>query len=344
MKGLPAGVATVLLALSMTGCPEFRILVDGRIDPATGSVYYRDSNLVVPGGLKAYGNAFIKFRNKKGGDGAFGFVSSPFDLWAPFRWEASTATYDPKSNGPGTGIACTELDVRGSSPLEFYAICARKESGGYTCWVAKAGTSVVAQVFLSATGIAKMAVEHDGENLVFMVKKPSDPAWTTITTIPHSQTAAFVPSIGFAQAPAGAQADFDDLRIVSNGPLPGGASQEQVLARVVIDAVSPLGNAVRALDDGGIDLTAAGGFLEDAIAQLPAAETTVAAGAAGLANPEAGAAAVKRIRSARKDTEKAAKLYEKGKSFKPIAVALQKAMGDAFGAAQSLDPHTLPGQ
>jgi hypothetical protein len=337
-------LAVALAAAVLPGCSLFYQLRDGDLRTGVGYVTYGGSSLVPPDALKAPGNSFVSMENRKGGPGAYGFVSSPFDLWAPFRWELSVGQFDSDSEGSGTGFACTELDVRGSSPLEFYALCTRKDPAGYTCWVAKPGVSVVAQVVLTATGIVQMAVEHTGTELVFSVKRPGDESWTTITTIPHTQVAALVPSIGFAQAPERAQIDFDDLRIVFNGPLPEGATANQVLARAVMDAGMPLAVAARSIDGGiGYGLGTAADSLEEAIAALAAAETTVANGAATLADPKAGTKAAKLVKAARKAAEKAGRTFEKGGSRRAVSTALQKAMADVFMATQLLDPHTLPG-
>ncbi|MCK6482024.1 MAG: hypothetical protein HUU06_03995 [Planctomycetaceae bacterium] len=326
------------LAPVLAGCSRQS---DGPVFNGFGISIFASSDLVPPGSLKSPGNAYITLENRQGGAGAYGFVTSPFDLWAPFRWEVKGGQIEPGSPGPGTGFFCTELDVRGSSPLEFYALCAQKNGGGYQCWLSRAGVGNTGITQVNATGMVEFAVEHTGTNLLFQVKKPSDPKWTTIATVPHTQGEALVPSIGFAQAPALAQADFDNPRVVFNGPLPGGSDAERVLARVVMDAGMPVSEAARDVDLG--DLEEAADHLEDAAAALAAAATAVDAGKGDLIDPKAGAKAAKKVKAAVKGIGKVGKSFEKGKTYKSVALGILKVLRDVHDAMQLLDPHGLPG-
>ncbi|NUN51938.1 MAG: hypothetical protein HUU06_03990, partial [Planctomycetaceae bacterium] len=287
MRGLRRLASGPSLALALAVAPLLAACapVDGSASVEVGSYKFGSgSRLVAPGSLKTEGNVIIRIVNRRGGAGAYGFVTSPFDLHAPFRWEVTGGVLDPESPGPGTGFFCTELDVRDSSPLEFYALCAQANAGGYLCWVSRAGAGNAGVTQFNSTTAVDLAVEHDGDTLHFQVKRPADGEYTTIFSLAHTQGEALVPSVGFAQAPAGAEADFDNPRVVFNGPLPGGSDAERVLARAVMDAGMPVSEAAHAVDRG--DLEEAAGHMEDAAAALAAAAAAVDAGKGDLADPK----------------------------------------------------------
>ncbi len=286
-------------------------------------------------------DSMVSVRNG-GATAGFGFQSSPFDLHPPFRWEVTAGRLDPASAGATGGFFCTELDARGSSPLEFYALCAEPFGDGYRAWVSARGTGLLNVTTFPATAALDLAVEHDGAVLRFYVRPSGPGEYVELTTLEPASAAPLLPSVGVAQLPPGGQFDFDNHRIVTNGPLPPGATQAQVLARDIADAGLPLTHSAHDLDRG-LDPTAVAAELSDAAAALADSEATLAAATSTADDPAAVKKARKQVRAARKAAGKAASLVSRGRPAKSVAKTLQKGARAVFSAALLVDPRPLPG-
>lgn len=270
-----------------------------------------------------------------------GFQSLPFDLWAPFRWEVTAGRLDAATPGPGTGFFCTELDVRGSSPLEFYALCAQPSGDGYTAWVSRRGENFVGTLDIPSSVALDLAVEHDGTTMTFRARAAGVGEFQTVASLEQAPTAPFMPSLGAAQLPLGAGVDFDDFRIASNGPLPVAASAEAVLARGLADAGGPLVDAAHSLRGP----TAPPGVAVEfalAAAALREAEEDLLEEAAGLSDPGAAKRSAKLVRASWKAASKAGAVLQKGKPPRSAMKSAFKAVLALTRAVQAIDPHTFP--
>jgi hypothetical protein len=267
----------------------------------------------------------------------------PFDLHPPFRWEVRAGRIRPDSAGAMTCFFCTELDVRGSSPLEFYALCAQPSGDGYQVWVARAGENLLGLTTIAGTAALDFAVSHDGETMTFEARPAGEGEYQEIHSLAHAATAALNPAIGGALLPNGARVDFAAFRVASNGPLPGGASPEETHARALLDAGVPLADGFHAVDSFPVDPDAGESFAAAAEA-LAEASDALKADAAGLADPKAARRAAKAARGAAAAARKAASLVAKGKSDHSVAKAGLKGLILHWMAVQGTDPHALPGK
>jgi hypothetical protein len=275
-----------------------------------------------------------------GGAGSYSVLALPFDLHPPFRWEVTAGAVTPGGPGPGAGFFCTELDTRGSSPLDFFALCAQASGDGFQVWVARAGENLIGLTTIPSASALDLAVAHDGDAMTFFARPTGAETFQEITAFPHDPYAALFPAIGASGLPSGAQVDFAAFRAVENGPSPEGTPTEALFARTFAEPAATLVSAFFSLSGPPLaapvtdDLAAVAVDLGEAAAELKAA-------APDLDDPTAALRAAKSAKAAGKLAAKAAKLAVKEKPIPSVGKVAWKAVQTVVRAVQEIDPHSL---
>lgn len=211
---------------------------------------------------------YLAFRAKKKKTGATGFIQLSRDLWKPFRFEVTGGFINSAKTSDIEGFFCTELDVRGSDPLQFYTICANPVNNGMQVFVSS-HTGTLGQLFFAGALIVDFAFDHDGSNLVFLAKPHGDLNYQTVATLPMStQNSPLLPSVGVNGFSDGAEVGFDHFRVVSNGIAPSELSSQQIAARDLWDAVDFASEALDALDGIAPDMQAVSSGLANTLIML----------------------------------------------------------------------------
>ncbi len=93
-------------------------------------------------------------------DAGYIFKTLGRDLFGPFETRFQVGSFD-FYNTDDTGSACVEFDVKGSSPLQFYAVCGRRINGGVQVF-AQSNTGAQGNLFLAGSNVAQVIVTYSG--------------------------------------------------------------------------------------------------------------------------------------------------------------------------------------
>lgn len=192
---------------------------------------------------------YLAFRAKKKKTNAFGFVQAGRDLWAPFRFEATGGFINSAKVGGVDGFFCLELDGRNTNPLEFYALCAQPINNGLLVFAARNGNSNLGQIFFQGATVVDLAIEHEGQNLKYLVREHGTDPWQQVAQISFlNLTVPLLPSVGVSNFKDGAEVGFDHFRVVNNGDAPNPLTPAQTAARELWNAVDKIAEAMEAVD------------------------------------------------------------------------------------------------
>jgi primosomal protein N'' len=137
------------------------------------------------------------------------------DLFGPFDTHFQVGAFDPDRT-EDTGSACIEFDLKGSSPLEFVAICGRRISGGVQIFVQTHDGAAGIQFFAGAQ-VVQVLVTYSGTQ--FVVKAAAgqfapDEVMTTVATVNYEQgETALVAGMGASGLTKGAEIGIDEVYI-----------------------------------------------------------------------------------------------------------------------------------
>lgn len=280
---------------------------------------------------KRFSERYLAVRGKRGVQDASGLMRVPGELWGPFRVEVTVWVLgdreDPAVQRAEGGL---EVDVRGSSPAQWWAVRTRRTSTGLTAWVTSHAGGVLGSVDFEASQ-ADLAVEFDGAKLRLLARErllTQETQFVELASVDHAQTLPMNPGLSVAGVDAGITLGFDDADVVFNGepPVPRDGPHQ---------AVQDLAEAADAILDahGAIDGIFPGDPA-DAVAPLTAA-------AAELAAVRAYAASL----PAKKKTPRQRALAAVGKAEKSVAKAravLAKKGQDGIGSASKHLLKALP--
>jgi hypothetical protein len=337
------GAAGARVVLGMTGVLALAVVVGapcscGPDVDAQGVVLSFDTHAPAVPGDAAGKDRYLAMRAKKSAVGGFACVQVGRELWAPFRWEVTAGVYDSEHDNVSPGSFGTELDVRGSDPLQFFAFRVKPVTQP------RAGLHVQVESHLSpnhgdldlagATGV-DLAIEHDGTNLVFTVRETGTSPWLLLGAIPLDQRAALLPSLEVSNLGHGAEVGFECARVVANGPSPLTLLPEQQAARDLWDhAVDDALEALYAMDGNAPDLAAvtedlaaALDGLHDCAADVQALEPTKSAKKAAAA-----------LQLAQAKLAKASQQLKQNKPQLKILKSIGAALDASCEAAAWLDP------
>lgn len=279
------------------------------------------------------GDHYLAVTGKRKGSGNLFWRQIDRDLWPPFRWECRAGKFDPASEGDG--VACLEIDVRGTSPPEFFSVCVEPvESGAHVFATSERGVAL-GQRLLSGADVVDLAIEHDGQTITFLARPEGEGSYQTIaTTVMGAPAKAFIPSLLVTRQSKGEELGFDLMRVTQNGSAPGEVSPRKDAANSVFLSVDALAEAVYALDTPSSDRASAATFVADALAGLDTAALSV--GALGKAKPVSKAA--RSLKQARKKLAAAGGALSGGGADADVAKLLAKSMVKLFDAVRHLDP------
>ena len=137
------------------------------------------------------------------------------DLFGPFDTHFQVGAFDPDRE-EDTGSACIEFDLKGSSPLQFVAICGRRISGGVQVFV-QTHNGAAGNQFFNGARVVQVLVSYSGTQ--FVVKAAAgqfapDEVMTTVATVNYEQgETALVAGMGASGLTKGAEIGIDEVYI-----------------------------------------------------------------------------------------------------------------------------------
>lgn len=281
--------------------------------------------------------AFVGTRNPKPGKPVYGFCQLPRDLWAPFQWDVSAGLFKAgMADRVAPGFFCTELDVRDSDPLEFYALCAQPYAGGLNAFASSHEGHLGGYFFAGATEL-DFSIVADVGSLTFLARPSGTKDYVQVAHVPFFlQTGPLLPSIGVSGIKKKGEVGFDHFTVVSNGASPDPLSAEQEIVKTIWDAIDDQVAALELIDGTTPDFDTAATLVQDSMDTLDDALTDLDA----LPDSAAKRKATKRLKAARRQKKKALKKVEAEnvtKSFK----LLQKALRKEIEATIDLEPFSV---
>lgn len=322
--------------LRLTACAPLAVLLGAvgcaaKADLAKTRVARGEKKFAFDTAMVAHDYYLALQSKKKAAGSAFGFVQVALDLWGPFRWEVSAGLRDPdKTAGLANGFFCTELDVRGSDPLEFYALCARPISGGLQVFASTHQGNQGSTFFAGATEV-DLAVEHTGTGLRFEARPSGGGAYTTVAVVAMgAQTASLLPSIGVSGVAHPAEVAFDHFALPTNGAPPGGLTTKDEAENAAWSALLATFAAEKSLEDG--DAASAG-------TQLGQARASIEAGlvAAKQLGGKTKKKTVARLKGARTKIDKLIAKVDGGKTVDQVIDLFESLAGKLLATTAGLD-------
>ncbi len=291
-----------------------------------------------PAAATAPVDRYVFMRAQKKAQGGFAFALLPRDLWGPFRWELTAGLFDPAHANVGPGFFCTELDARGTNPLQFYALCVQPVPGGLLVFVSS-HLGNHGQLFLAGATIVDLAVEHDGTNLLFQVREAGTPDYALVAQVPlDPQPFPLLPSIGVSNVGQGAEAGFDNFRVPFNGVSPVALTPEQAVVRLIWDdAVDDEVAALFLLDGPTPDAAAARANLVEAQGGLDG----ILVAAQALTPTKAVKKAIGKLQAAQGKVKAAIAAIDAGKPETKSINKIGKAIDAEVDAAGLFEPFSL---
>lgn len=138
------------------------------------------------------------------------------ELFGPFEVKFQVGAFDPAAalNPVDTGSACVELDLGGSDPLQFLAVCGRRVDGGVQVF-AQTHLGAVGSIFFDGVRTAQVRIVYDGVNFVCSAGSGAGaPDFILQTfavgTLVQGET-PLIPGIGASGLTKGAEIGLDEI-------------------------------------------------------------------------------------------------------------------------------------
>jgi hypothetical protein len=283
-------------------------------------------------------NRYLAIQADKGPAPSSFTIPVPRDLRPPFRVQLTAGSFDPAlADGLEDGVFGIGVEVEGVDPREFHELRATFVEGGLEVRAATHEGEPGAVVSLPGAGIADLAVEHDGTDLVLSARPRSEGPFQEVARIAFPATERTMrPYIHVSGIRNGAVVGFDDPVVENGSSDPGGEAEVRELLWLALEHEVLATADLDAGDTGpgpGASLGEAAAKLSEAYAKTEA----LLAGAAKKKGKTGPKPALRQIRKARKKIAKAIKKLDRGRPEKKVTRQVEKAMTAELKALTALD-------
>lgn len=160
-----------------------------------------------------------KYYSFEGTGSSPGYMFKSFGrrLFGPFEVRFQVGMFDPRFPGD-TGSACIELDLEGSSPLQYFATCGRRISGGVQVF-AQGNDGAAGNTFFEGAAVVEVVIAYDGTTFTCSAKPrgASDEdlvPFATYSGLPQGET-ALIGGLGASGMTKGAPIGLDEIFVTA---------------------------------------------------------------------------------------------------------------------------------
>ena len=264
----------------------------------------------------------------------FGLALAPIELWAPFTIDLSVGVFDLDALEASFGAtACLELQAGDDLGQPVAFICADFLQG-----LTQTRSSVDEGLVEEHFAVFEVAVqlEADGQTLFFRSRERGADDWIEVASMPFTQTGELLPGISVSNLLKKGRLGFDDFQLVMSGAAPVPPTDADLVAEHLQAMLLSSYEACTDLDGADIDLVAATGKLDDALASLASAAIQLQL----LPETKTRRKAAKKIAQTEKKTRSALAKIDKGK-VEPAIKRVQQSMRSGAEAILLIEPRSL---